>query len=893
MPRTQSTRNSNRPSVLTSALVSLAVVAGPLLATPVVIHGANPLDFSVSLGRTLWLPAPLAVICAALLVIVLSWSGRLYNRAAALCLAVAWLFWLQGHLLVRDYGVLDGRAIDWLGQWQRGVGDGLLWAAVIALALVFADRLRPRLALLASALLGIYAVTATGMLLSRDTPPAFHHFGLDETHKFDFSRDRNVILLVLDAFQSDVMQQLLDQRPELAEMFDGFTFYRNAAAAYAKTYPSVPLMLTGQWYDNAIPIEAFVEQAFETQSVTGTMLENGWRVDLFPAIPRVVQHSDRVTSNLVPRGNFVETAAESGRLLDLSLFRVTPHLLKAWWVNDNLWRAGPALADWAKRFGDKSNNDRVWHRNAAARFALNVEQRGRIAWSEPAFKFYHLMVPHEPFLLHEDFTVGPMPPGREGFVRHSAAALRVVEKLLQRLKDDGVYEQATVLIVADHGGGDYDAGVRAGDILPADGTPMAAGDGIPPQHHASALPLVLVKYAGDRGPLEVSDTPVSIADVASSIAWSAGLSDRRSGNAAAARRIGGKPAGRIEPRRYYFYRHQGWHGDYLPAMTEYRLQGHSWDPAAWNATGRIIPPGGESIRAARYRWGERVEFTGDAASGAWLYSGWSGSPDAGTWSNAATAWLRVPLEQPAGAARAANAEVRFEFFPFLAGGDIDAQTVALSVNDQPVVDWRVAMNGCYVAQLPETAVRNQPELLFRFDLPAAAAPGKHSSSKDFRKLGVRLKSMAVGPPVSYSLGRSLTFPTQDGTGCALRMMGWSGWPDVAWSIAREAELVFRLDPAELSPDAGLMLQLELQPFLGKGALASQTVVVDDGGGTIATWSVDAAADYNLRLDPPPDGQNEISVRFRFPDAVSPASLGISGDRRELGVMVKRLTLRSD
>ncbi len=43
-------------------------------------------------------------------------------------------------------------------------------------------------------------------------------------------------------------------------------------------------------------------------------------------------------------------------------------------------------------------------------------------------------------------------------------------------------------------------------------------------------------------------------------------------------------------RRYIFYEFRGWEPAYLPEMIEYQVDGHSWYPSNWEATGMVYYP---------------------------------------------------------------------------------------------------------------------------------------------------------------------------------------------------------------------------------------------------------------------------------------------------------------
>lgn len=882
-PVSGETAPAQRPTRREALLVALAFAVGPWLVTPVVLHGANAINFAIGLKQA----APTLLLGGALFFALayglLRWSRTGTERLLVMVLAVAFLFWIQGHLVVWDYGVLDGRPIDWRGQWQRGLVDLGLWVGMLGAAFWLAPRLRPGVALVATALLSIYAVTTVTSFLGREEPPSFHRYTLDRTHQFDFSKQENVILLVLDAFQSDVFEEVLEQRPEFRDRLDGFTYYRNAAAGFAKTHPSVPLMFTGQWFDNSVPIADFIETSFEEHSVTVPMIEAGWRVDLFPWVERVVHHSTDVASNVRPNDDPIVVAEASGRLMDLSLFRLSPHVLKSFWLNDSQWRLARLWRDFAADARGEAPAAAL-HPNPDAAWLLGLEQRGRAHWDQPAFKFYHLMVPHEPFLLREDLSIERFPPGREGFLGQSITTVSMIDRMLRKLDALGVYDDSTLVILADHGGGDYDAGVRAGPVV-GEATGTSA---MPGQHHASALPLVLVKPRGARGRLQTSDAPVSTGDVAPALARVfAGEAPRFARSEAP----GGEGALVDAPRRYYFYRHQGWQGTFLPPMTEYELTGHSWDAASWAPTGRVLLAGGEVLSSNAYTLGERATFDGQGATSTWLVDGWSGEDSLGSWSNAAQARLRVPLDPDAAAGWRGPVFAHFELEPFSAEGAIDHQPVALSLAGEPLADLDVDATGCYSVRLFDALPAQTDMLEFGFEFPAAASPADFGISLDYRLLGVRLRSLELGPARFLPTDEPLKLHEGD-LACAARYRGWNndGW--ALASTRSSADLILRMAPEAIAGATALVLEMGFQPFLGNGALDEQRLTLSTGGRGLGQWTFSESQAITVPLEAGDFQNGRLTLRFELPDATAPSALGINADRRALGLYLRELTLKT-
>jgi len=102
-------------------------------------------------------------------------------------------------------------------------------------------------------------------------------YAIDETTKFDFSKNKNVILMMFDAYQMDVLLELAESEPELMTPLEGFTLYENNTAVFAKTYPTVPLFLTGEQYKKEQPLLDFFETVYD-DSLMEKMQKEGWDV---------------------------------------------------------------------------------------------------------------------------------------------------------------------------------------------------------------------------------------------------------------------------------------------------------------------------------------------------------------------------------------------------------------------------------------------------------------------------------------------------------------------------------------------------------------------------------------------------------------------------------------
>jgi hypothetical protein len=250
-----------------------------------------------------------------------------------------------------------------------------------------------------------------------------------------------------------------------------------------------------------------------------------------------------------------ELERESLRLLDVSLFRIVPFRLKSRVYQNGRWLVG-------SRFGRSAEASLLLDGN---RMFDEIAGRMTVSASRPTLKFLHSMSTHTPYIMNADcatFGAG----GLRYAVTQGRCALQAVGRLLERLDQAGIYDNTAILLIADHG---MNPGVFGG---------------APPGSHdawehlsGSAHPLFLFKPLARRGPLEVSTTPVYLADVGATLC--AAMS-------ACAVPLG-YPAGqaaRDRPRRFadYVWRNEFWRTGEIPGLTFYEVRGPVDQPDSWH-----------------------------------------------------------------------------------------------------------------------------------------------------------------------------------------------------------------------------------------------------------------------------------------------------------------------
>lgn len=477
------------------------------------------------------------------------------------------LVWLQSQVLIWDYGGLTGEAIAWNDHWVRGVIDASIWVAAAAVLVVFYRRMR-RLILNLALIIAVLQVgfcafnLATAQLVGNERlqPEA----SLKEISRF--SDTQNVIHLVVDGYQSDILEELLSIEAVGAayrERLRGFTFYRENLGIFPYTQFSVPAYLSARIYRNDAQKEAFIDGALADRSIMSAAKKNGYTVDLAPngsyftrrhaSLPH--DHLIDIDTVAAAQDKFTDAAL----LWDISLFRSVPHYIKPLIYNDQKWLISQSLHT------DPKYNYKYFLHTAFMNMLGEAMSASRAA---PVYKLIHIHNTHRPMIVDErcQYAGGTLRDSRTTLAIQTACTMDTVLNFFERLKELGIYDSSLIVVHADHGG--WVPTLRQGATIPI-------GDKAAPEWALSlASPLLMVKPPHARGELAVSNARTSILDIPDTVSSVMGWETK----------FGYESVFDLEEttdreRRFmfYFWDRNEWSNDYTRPITEYVIRGSHFE----------------------------------------------------------------------------------------------------------------------------------------------------------------------------------------------------------------------------------------------------------------------------------------------------------------------------
>lgn|GEM_PF-5913787 len=566
---------SVKPGVARCASAAAALLLPVGVLGPAMLYGMNAGEFTSSLPALGWrlvLASALGIGLLTLILRALPLRARLVG--VGVCLAFAIAFYLQGNVLVRDYGEFNGNGIDWPTHYWQGIADIVVWVALLVTGIVLRRRIVRNAVPIAATIVAFQLVMTSFALYGKAHVWASGYEKEDVSQVFDFSSKENAIVVVLDAFKSPLFERWLKRHPRGARAFDGFTLFDNATTALTTTYMSIPAMLTGHVYHNVGTVDEILDGPLAHDAVMDEMVANGFDSDLVTLdryCERISTGTCQTPEQVVAGDTSALAFVETLRLADLALFRYSPQFAKR-----GMFSPGQLALERTFAPVPEGLN---WHLSQAIALTNALAGHARVAGERPRFKFLHLMIPHRPFQLNWNCEAIPenrreAMPEEKRFYEQAQCGIKLTMRVLDTLRSIGAYDDSAIIVVADHG--------------------LA-----PRQYYDSArefvekglgrvLPLLMIKPRGANGPIRHSTAPAVNTDVAHTISRLAGLDSRIPGRNIMA-------LGENEPRERHYYHYvfhrTTWGNAYLPPIQEFVLEGDPHKAADWRM-GRDFPPGG-------------------------------------------------------------------------------------------------------------------------------------------------------------------------------------------------------------------------------------------------------------------------------------------------------------
>lgn len=701
-----------------------------LFFTPIIIYNGNYNELEVSLLSILSFFTPLFII----LFIIFSLIPIIYPRIASIYIVIIFvlanLIWLQGNIIAWEYGLLDGKAIDWMQYNWRGWVDATSWGILLFLACFFHKKILT-ITTFASISLIILQLVNIGFISFR-TPAiwrAGQHLELSRSKPppeiiYNFSSSKNVIHIILDAFQSDLFEEIINENIDYySSALSGFTFFRNNIGSFPTTIMSIPAIFTGENHRNNISISEFIEYKLGNDSVINTIYDHQYDVELIQSINTYCQGKFSLCYTIpfpynVNEKNYIKS--KSFLIFDLSLFRIVPHFFKKLVYNDQLWLTQSLFLQNKKEFA--SLNHKL--------FFEDIIQNMIVEREDPVYKFIHLQTTHSPMITDKqcNYTGKVLENTRNNIKIQLTCGLNQFIRFLNQLRFLGIYDNSLIVLQSDHGAW----------VDPRDTSPHTAQDLAPMGNSqeviGSALALMVVKPSHQRDVLSISDAPTMLTDTPKTLTTLLRLPPHSLGQSV----FDISPdAVRQRPYYYYTWRHAFWKQQFLPPIDTYIVSGHATDQASWKFIKTEFAD--NTLHQVPF-----IDF-GTPKAELYLLKGWGAnekttSQTTFNWALGPAAVMRLALPPSKSISITAN----LISYPFET-----PQIITITIDGEPQGQWEVSNTGNWQMEERRITIAPNPNRgpvsIIRFDFSHYRST---QGTPETRPLAVLFESLIIGPAQS-------------------------------------------------------------------------------------------------------------------------------------------------
>lgn len=440
---------------------------------PIELYLTNSSEFWFDFPEMLKISGILTAVAGAVLMgIGLILRGKARSFFSALVFAVTLCLYIQGNFLNIDYGVLDGRAIDWSAHVQYAVTNTLCWGVCITILLLLWKKkpeLFDRIARITALLIMAVQILTIGMLfVNNDVLAADKKSRISTDHMMEIGSEDNIVIFVLDTFDDPLMDSIMETDGDhYRTFFTDFTRFTDCAASGATTAAAMPILISGEYYTNGLSYNDYVSSVFNSDGLYDTLKDQNYSINMYTESIYVGTGANGYVEN------YVEGAGQPNSYMGLAskygsftLFKYVPHILKQYfWLYTGEFDA--------YKPGESYVMDEAAFYNTLVTERLQITEKN-------SFQLIHLTGAHYPYTINE-FAQPDEEATRE---QQAKGNLYIVEEYINQMKACGVYDDAMIIVTADHG----------------DSSNYSA-------------PILFVKDRGTSGNYEENDAPVSHIDL--------------------------------------------------------------------------------------------------------------------------------------------------------------------------------------------------------------------------------------------------------------------------------------------------------------------------------------------------------------------------------------------
>ena len=430
-------------------LVSLAASFMIMVFAPIEIYYSNQDQFWFEIKQLIPVVVCLFVAFFVVSLVVLGVlfliNKKAYNVGIILYFIAFLSTYIQGNFLVKNLPGLDGTQPVWKDYISEDIKTIIVWVVVSAIVIAFAikfksKKLRNAISIVSVCMFLMIVVTMVTVVLTTKVADKDYEMVVTDKDEFEMSSDTNFIILLLDAMEGGTYDEVAQNHPEYAEIMKDFTYYDNTVCGYTFTKQSIPFILSGIWYENERPFADYATDAYTNSPFFTKLSQKGYKMSLYEPELYTTDKELYKFSNIIKNKTDISSYITfMKREIQITGYKYAPFILKRFCM--------VGTQDFEDFRTNPDDCETFSYDNEVFYNAVNSSEITKT--DDKTFKFIHIWGAHVPFVFDKDMN--RIEDGT--YAQNVEACMTMTDAYLKKLKENGVYDNSVIIVMADHGYG--------------------------------------------------------------------------------------------------------------------------------------------------------------------------------------------------------------------------------------------------------------------------------------------------------------------------------------------------------------------------------------------------------------------------------------------------------
>lgn len=445
--------------------------------------------------------------------------------------------YIQGNYLAGDLPTLDGTTINWETYTTQNIISIIVLAILIIVQVITIIKLKYEKVAKANnyITIAIFIMLLTSLVSVLFTPGLYKEKIVANSTTRNInnaSTDKNFFIFLVDAVDSTEFASVVKESEQYKSTFEDFTYYPDTVSAYLYTRDSIPFIFSGEWNENQTEFVEYYNDAFNNSKFLKELNEQDYQKNFYEYQIQASSRKLEDFANIDIYNKDVNKTSFLKQLTKYVLFKYLPYSLKQYSHIETMNFEYAKVVEETEQFN--------WSNDIAYHLIKNNEIE---KIDNKHFQFLHIEGGHVPFDYDEN--VNKIPEEQGTYRLKLKATLNIIDAFINRLKQNNVYDNSAIIVMADHG---YWASTGRQN------------------------PILYIKGINEHHEMITSEIPVSYEDLVPAYLQllNGDTSDKLFQN--------------LEPNRVRRFIENAFEGE--DHMIEYEVRGKAWDSSAIVETGR-------------------------------------------------------------------------------------------------------------------------------------------------------------------------------------------------------------------------------------------------------------------------------------------------------------------